>query len=650
MKKLIALFCLKIIINSSGATTYYFSSSGGDDSRTSSQAQNSSTPWKSIDKLNSFFSSLRPGDQVLFKKGDIFYGRIRVNKSGSSDVPIILSSYGSGAKPIITGFTEIVTWKNTGNNLWESSSSISDLSVCNIVVVNGINTPMGRTPNNTAMFNITAKVGNSIESPSLSGKTDYTGAEVVVRTTTAWVISRNKIINHSGHSLTFFPNFPNPANFTIYSPGNSFFIQNALSTLDQQNEWYYDGAKKQLSVYSAAKPSNLKMTSLNNLVDISASYITIDGLNFQGANSDVFQLNFASRVSIRNCDIQYCGEMGIRQGNNCTNLTVQACSFRDIENSGITDLHAAGNSNRTITGNSFTNISMVLGSMGSLDAQNMAIGLSDANATGDVIQNNSIDSCGYMGIFAMGQSFTVRNNFINHYCFYNSDGGGIYTGNRGTSRNITGNIVLNGMTSLAQGIYVDDNGSNVTISENTVSKANLGIYLHNAHDIKVQNNTIYNCGNASFAMGHDVNDPIRNVTISQNIFVLTGSTRQGNCSYQTSESSQTNFGSSDNNYICKPVGTDDNAWFTELRGSSFNHYTLAEWRSVSGFDKNSQKSPLTVSNIQDLRFEYNPTASSKTINLETSYIDLTGKTYAGSITLEPYSSAVLLRNSPSKKN
>ena len=650
MKKLIGIFFLKIIINSAGATTYYFSSSSGDDSRTSSQAQNASTPWKSIDKLNSFFSSLQPGDQILFKKGDVFYGSMLIDKSGSPEAPIILSSYGSGAKPVITGFTEIVTWNNAGNNIWESSASVSDLSVCSIVVINGINTPMGRTPNNTLMFSISSRIGNTIESPSLAGKTDYTGAEVVVRTTATWVSSRNKIINHSGRFLTFSPNFPNPASYTIYSPGNPFFIQNALSTLDQQNEWYYDGAKKKLNVYSATKPSNLKMTSLNNLVDISASYITVDGLNFQGANSDVFQLNFAIKVSIRNCDIQYCGEMGIRQGNNCTNLTVQGCLFRDIENSGITDLHAAGNSNRTIMGNSFTNISMVLGSMGSLDGQNMAICLSDANATEDVIQNNSIDSCGYTGIFAMGQSFTVMNNFINHYCFYNTDGGGIYTGNRGTSRNITGNIVLNGMTSLAQGIYVDDNGSNVTISENTVSEANLGIYLHNAHEIKVQNNTIYNCSNASFAMRHDANDPIRNVSINQNIFVLTASTRQGNCSYQTSESSQTNFGTSDNNYICKPVGTDDNAWFTGTRGSSFNHYTLAAWRSVSGFDKNSKKSPGTISGTKDLKFEYNATTSSQTINLGSSYIDLTGKNYYGSITLAPYGSVVLIKNSSPKKN
>src|SRR6059058_2197712 len=98
-----------ILILSSGirvnATNYYFSSSQGDDSRTSTQAQNPSTPWKSIDKLNSFFSSVKSGDQILFKCGDTFFGAISTSKSGTVSAPITFSSYGTGAKPIITGLT-----------------------------------------------------------------------------------------------------------------------------------------------------------------------------------------------------------------------------------------------------------------------------------------------------------------------------------------------------------------------------------------------------------------------------------------------------------------------------------------------------------------------------------------------------------------
>ena len=84
-----------ITVPTKGAN-YYFSTSIGDDSRTVTDAQNPITPWKTLNKLNSFFSSLKPGDSVLFKRGDIFYGSIAITKSGTSSLPIVLSAYGTG--------------------------------------------------------------------------------------------------------------------------------------------------------------------------------------------------------------------------------------------------------------------------------------------------------------------------------------------------------------------------------------------------------------------------------------------------------------------------------------------------------------------------------------------------------------------------
>src|SRR5215831_10855701 len=101
--QLLLLITFIIFSEKGSATTYYFSTTDGDDSRTSAQAQSSSTPWKTITKLNSFFSSLQPGDQVLFKRGDVFYGSIIATKSGTSSLPFIFDAYGSGANPIIHG-------------------------------------------------------------------------------------------------------------------------------------------------------------------------------------------------------------------------------------------------------------------------------------------------------------------------------------------------------------------------------------------------------------------------------------------------------------------------------------------------------------------------------------------------------------------
>lgn len=85
---------------SQGRKTYYFSTTDGDDSRTSTQAQNAATPWKTLSKLNSFFSSLNAGDSVLFKKGDVFVGKFTVSKSGSIGSPITIASYATGNAPV----------------------------------------------------------------------------------------------------------------------------------------------------------------------------------------------------------------------------------------------------------------------------------------------------------------------------------------------------------------------------------------------------------------------------------------------------------------------------------------------------------------------------------------------------------------------
>ncbi len=101
MKRLFTLLFF-FFLNSAWATNFYFSTVSGDDSRTPTQAQNSSTPWKTLNKLNSYFKNLQPGDAVLLKRGDTFYGSITVSKSGTAGSPIVVGAYGTGNKPVIT--------------------------------------------------------------------------------------------------------------------------------------------------------------------------------------------------------------------------------------------------------------------------------------------------------------------------------------------------------------------------------------------------------------------------------------------------------------------------------------------------------------------------------------------------------------------
>lgn len=98
--------------------TYYVSSSDGDDSN---EGLSSDKAFKTIEKLNTLY--FVPGDQILFKKGDVFVGAFKPQGSGCEGKPIIVSSYGDGAKPVLQPGSEnwqaYITHPDTyGETVW----------------------------------------------------------------------------------------------------------------------------------------------------------------------------------------------------------------------------------------------------------------------------------------------------------------------------------------------------------------------------------------------------------------------------------------------------------------------------------------------------------------------------------------------------
>ncbi len=71
---------------------------------------------------------------------------------------------------------------------------------------------------------------------------------------------------------------------------------------------------------------------------------------------------------------------------------------------------------------------------------------------------------------------------------------------------------------------------------------------------------------------------------------------------------------------------------------------VAAWQKYTGQEGSSKKSPKTIKDVNDLRFEYNAGPNDKSISLDANYIDVKGKSYNGSIVLAPYTSAVLIKN------
>lgn len=85
---------------SASGTTYYISQSSGDDSSDglSETKLAAKGPWKSFTKAS---VKLSPGDRILLKCGDTWNEELRPLGSGTPENPVIISSYGTGNKPVI---------------------------------------------------------------------------------------------------------------------------------------------------------------------------------------------------------------------------------------------------------------------------------------------------------------------------------------------------------------------------------------------------------------------------------------------------------------------------------------------------------------------------------------------------------------------
>ena len=615
------------------ATTYYVSNSGDDSN--SGLAITSS--WKTLPKVNS--SNFKAGDQVLFNRGGTFYGSLTIKNSGTAGKPIIYGAYGTGANPIITGFTTISGWTSEGQGIY--SKVITSDAQINMVLVDGIQVAMGRYPNSGSYFTYESAVSNtSITDIGISDATNWTGAEIVINKQD-WLLDRCVITCHSGDKFTYI----NAASPYPAAAGRHYFIQNDLRTLDQYGEWYHDyaGMGKLFMYFGAINPTTKTVkiaTKVNLYKNTGYSNITVDGIDFMGSiSSAVNNWHWAGTnyTTIRNCDISYSGQHGIYsylgKGLNLVNNTIRNCNSAGI-------ISYASNSN--ISYNTITNIGLLEG-QATIGGDCRGINFTGKN---NIISYNNIDSVSYNGISVYEGNGYISNNFINHSCLVLADGGGIYTASS-DSIVISSNIVLNTLNQF--GIYLDEDSKDIEVRDNTVAgNTEGGIFIHNASYITVSGNTVYNNGSQFLTSNNLGGAHITNCIITNNIFVAK-SARQNVIQFITDGGALiTKMGRLDGNYYVKPINDTGVFWVRPNGWGSPNyHYTLKQWQSYSNQDANSHNSPQSITNENDLQLAYNATPSAKTVSLSQPMIDVKGAKYTRSVTLQAYTSVVLMKDANS---
>jgi uncharacterized repeat protein (TIGR02059 family) len=634
----IVFITLFLALSSYLAATDYYVKNGGNDL---AQGTSDATAWATIEKVNSVFSTLKPGDRILFKKGDKFYGTIIISKSGTSGSPITIGSYGTGDKPIITGFTEITSWTDEGGGIY--SAALNSEALTNMVTISGKQYAMGRWPDDGYNIFESASSNTSITDKELGSDVNWKDAEVVIRKND-WSYDRCKINTHSGGVLTY----TSLGSKQLAEPNHGYFIQNDLRTLTRFGEWYHDISAEKIYIYfGTTDPESLvvEIATLKNLVYNNGNdYITIDNINFKGSISNLVEFvnNSCDYLTIQNSFLQFAGLDGINLwGKN------GIISKNSISSCNQTGIKALGDGH-TIINNVIENIGLIVGQAFWGNLTN-GIAVADNNC---LIKYNNIQNIGYNGIklSSTADIITIQNNYIHDVLLTLNDGGGIYTAAEGISRKIDGNIILNviGNTAgtpypdrhIARGIYLDVKSTNVIVTNNTVANCNeAGYMIHRAHDNKIENNTAFNNGYGMYFQNNSESN-IRNNSLKNNLFIAKGSTQLALKFFSLADDIP-KFGTADNNHYARPID-DGNVIHTSSPSTGSKYRTLAGWQSFTGQDRNSKKSAVTVSDTSRIDFHYNPSTSNKVITLNQPMVDVTGKKYSGSVTLLPYTSVILI--------
>ncbi len=590
-------FCLLFQL-SFGQTTYYVANNGNDTNNGTS----STTPFQTIGKVNTL--TLQPGSQVLFRRGDTFRGMLTISQSGSAGNPITVDAYGSGSKPVIAGSVPITSWTNIGNGKWQATCSSCGPTLTGLYA-NAVSQPLGRYPNpsdpNRGYLTVQAHVGKTKLGSQQPLTTNWVGGEVVIRAN-YFIIDRATITQQTSNTLTL-------TNASTYDISDQFgyFIQNHPATLDQQGEWYYNPANKQITIYSNQIDPNTQLISATvfsqGATTRARSNVTFNNLRIIETLNCGLYIENSSGITVTNCEVVNSGENGVWFSGSGNTILFENNLIERTNNNGFQiDTY----NTFTCRGNTIRHTALEPGRGDSGDAQYN--GFIAYSLTGTLIENNTIDSTGYCALNFPKNNTTVKRNIVSNFCMTKNDGGGLYVTNNAqesmTNVSLQENIIFNGLGVAegtpdgflgANGIYLDECIQNIMVSDNTAFKCSgAGIYLHGATSCAVIRNTCFDNDYTQYIIDYTNLCTATNNTTTNNVFVGKLPT-QYSAIYNSYTTNLGTFGTFDNNYYARPL--DDvqtlRLSYPPPNGTSFDPQSLLEWKTKYGKDQNSKTSSVT---------------------------------------------------------
>lgn len=570
------------------ATNYYVKSDGNDSNTGLSDAQ----AWQTLDKISAH--AFVAGDTV-FLSGELFGTMELTSLTGTSESPIVFTSYGGG-KAIIRGSTSLTDWEYKGSNIWaaQTNEHVHQLLREDTVITNG------RTPNVVGKYALkdnnylVTSVSNSQTTficSDLIGHPDIVGATINMATV-VWDYYSKTIVNFN--SATGEVTLNSGAWPTRYiEVGTMFYFSNHKNLVDDVGEWYYDSVDDSVFLYSEVEPNNITMCTITDeAIDIrNSDYITIENIVIRDYANDAVYGNNVESIVFDNVDFKYIYGNAIYVHDGADNLDVQNSSFIGINKLGI----LAYSHNALINNNTFNDIGLVKNFNAVAPVQSSAIQSHGSNA---IISNNIITDCGYAGIRYMGENSIVEYNVVKNFNLTWHDGGAIYTYNQtasviGARNSIVRNNIVHGISGFDDlgynwysiGIYCDGYSYDLTILNNTIINCYASMWLHHNRNIITKNNTFYN----PKAYGIEPAKLYSDGEITENVYInnLFYTKSEGSFPAELDLPTGADYSSNniDSNYYYNTAHHTN--YLIKRSGTRPVPQTLAEWTAFSDLDINS---------------------------------------------------------------
>lgn len=508
-------------VTASTGTVYYVDSAAGNDSNTGLAATagaNGVGPWRTLSKVAQ--ASLRPGDVVRLTCGSVWNETLRLSASGTSASPITVTSYPAGCsnQPTIDGAVAIAAgaWAPHKGNIYKTSLATTPLQ---LHAATGVMTQAhhpnrghdssqpdspylkvaadaDRASANGRVVSTSLTTGNDLVLPS--GVTLNPGIGARVRSA-SWILDESRVSAVDGKKLTL----ATPTSYAL-TAGWGYYLLGALWMLDSAGEWHHDTTSNTLYAWMPdSRPPTVPVwaTTLSTGIDLQArQYVTVDGVTVRRVGTGVMARGSRS-AELRNSSIQDTAGIGIDAAASVGFIASSNTLARTGQDavSGV-DYTAGTASGMQIVGNSVTDSGVLIsgGRVLSLPVRSYAAIRGGLSA---VISGNTITNTNYNGIWAWPNN-TISGNVVSGACMVLDDCGSIYANGVNNASIIRGNVVLSARgamagkgppftTTQAQGIYLDESASGLTVQGNTAFDNDYGVKLHVASRNLLTGNKLY---------------------------------------------------------------------------------------------------------------------------------------------------------------